>query len=87
MSQLDVTRQQTNSLEPQGATGAHGNGGHGRMMIVCCIPMLVIAVVLVATGVVSVGLIFVALMCTAMMATMMSMMSGGSGTQDQGKRS
>jgi hypothetical protein len=28
-----------------------GHGGHGWMMIVCCIPMLVIAVALVATGV------------------------------------
>jgi len=48
-----------------------GHGGHGWMMIACCIPMLAIAVVLVSTGVASVGFLFVALMCTAMMAMMM----------------
>lgn len=55
-----------------------GHSGHGWMMMICCVPMLVIAIVLVATGVASVGFIFVAVMCTAMMAMMMSMMSGGS---------
>ncbi len=49
----------------------HGHGGHGWMMIACCIPMLVIAVALVATGAVGVGWLFAALMCTAMMAMMM----------------
>jgi hypothetical protein len=56
--------------------------GHGWMMIVCCIPMLVIAIALVATGVVGVGLLFAAIMCTAMMAMMMRAMSGGDGGQD-----
>jgi hypothetical protein len=49
----------------------HGHGGHGWMMIACCIPMLVIAIALVATGAVGVGWLFAALMCTAMMALMM----------------
>jgi hypothetical protein len=53
-----------------------GSGGHGWMMIACCIPMLVIAVVLVATGIVSVAWLFVALMCTAMMFMMMRGMRG-----------
>jgi Flp pilus assembly protein TadB len=44
----------------------HG-GGHGWMMIVCCVPMLVIAVVLVATGIVGLGFLAVAVMCMAMM--------------------
>jgi hypothetical protein len=56
---------------------AHRHGGHGLMMIACCIPMLVIAVVLVATGVVSVGFLFLAVACTAMMALMMRGMHGG----------
>ena len=50
---------------------AHGHGGHGWLMIACCIPMLIIAVVLVATGVASPGFLLVAVACTAMMALMM----------------
>jgi hypothetical protein len=57
--------------------GHGGRGGHGWMMIACCIPMLVIAIVLVVTGVVSVGFLFVAIACTVMMALMMRGMSGG----------
>ncbi len=53
-----------------------GHGGHGWMMIACCIPMLVIAIVLVATGVAGAGFIFAAIMCTAMMWMMMRGMSG-----------
>ena len=57
-----------------------GHGGHGWMMIACCIPMLVIAAVLVATGVASPGFLLVAVACTAMMAMMMRGMGhGGSG--------
>ena len=48
-----------------------GHGGHGWMMIACCIPMLIIATALVATGTVGVGWLLGALMCTAMMALMM----------------
>ena len=48
-----------------------GRGGHGWMMLICCIPMLVVAAVLVATGIASVGFLFVAIMCTAMMAMIM----------------
>ena len=55
-----------------------GHGGHGLMMIACCIPMLVIAVVLVATGVVNPGFLFAAIACTVMMALMMRMMMPGS---------
>ena len=66
-----------------GQHGGHGShdgmshGGHSWMMMVCCIPMLVIAVVLVAIGVVSPAFIFVALMCTAMMWFMMRAMGHG----------
>jgi hypothetical protein len=47
------------------------------MMIVCCIPILVIAIALAATGVLGVTLIFAAVMCVAMMGMMMVMMSRG----------
>lgn len=53
------------------------HGGHGWMMILCCIPMLVIAAVLLAAGVVSVGFLIFAVVCTAMMAVMMRGMSHG----------
>ena len=58
--------------------GGHGGGhrGHGWMMIICCIPMLVIAGLLVLTGVASPGLLGAALVCTAMMALMMGAMHG-----------
>jgi len=47
------------------------HGGHGWMMIACCIPMLVIAGILVATGAASPGFLVVAVGCTLMMALMM----------------
>jgi hypothetical protein len=53
------------------------HGGHGWMMIACCIPMLVIAVALVATGVAGPGLIVAAVGCTLMMAVMMRGMGHG----------
>ena len=56
-----------------------GHGGHGWMMIVCCIPMLVIALALLTAGVVGVGFLLVAVACTAMMALMMRGMSSGDG--------
>ena len=63
--------------EPETGESESKHGGHGWMMIACCIPMLVIAIVLVATGVAGVGFIFVAVMCTLMMALMMRGMHGG----------
>jgi hypothetical protein len=48
-----------------------GHGGHGWMMMICCIPMIVIAVALVATGAARPGFLFAAVLCTAMMALMM----------------
>ncbi|MFF7643948.1 hypothetical protein [Streptomyces canus] len=55
------------------------HGGHGWMMLACCIPMIAIAVALVATGVVGVGFLLVAFTCVALMALMMRAMSGGDG--------
>ena len=61
-------------------SSASGHGGHGWMMMVCCIPMVVIAVALVATGIVSVGFLFAAVLCAGMMAMMMRGMNhSGSG--------
>ncbi len=54
----------------------HGHGGHGWMMMLCCVPMLVIAIVLVATGVVNAGFLVSAVGCLVMMAVMMRMMGG-----------
>ena len=53
------------------ANGKARHGGHGWMMIACCIPMLVIAGILVATGAASPGFLIVAVGCTLMMALMM----------------
>jgi len=64
----------THSRDP-GQPG--GRGGHGWMMIACCIPMLVIAVILVATGVASPAFLVVAIGCTLMMALMMRGMGHG----------
>jgi hypothetical protein len=69
---------------PAGPRAGHGGSGsgHGWMMVLCCIPMIVIAVALVATGVVGIGFVLVALACLAMMALMMRGMdhSDGQGT-------
>ena len=57
--------------------GADSRGGHGWMMIACCIPMLLIAVLLVVTGAASVGFLGAAIACTVMMALMMRAMDSG----------
>ncbi len=57
--------------------GRARHGGHGWMMIACCIPMLVIAVALVATGAASPGFLAAAVGCTLMMALMMRGMGHG----------
>ena len=53
-----------------GAHDGHGRG-HGWMMMLCCIPIVVIAVALVVTGIASVGFLFTAVLCMGMMAVMM----------------
>jgi hypothetical protein len=55
------------------------HGGHHRMMLACCIPMLLVAVALVLTGVASAGAIVYALVCAALMAVMMAGIGDGSG--------
>lgn len=59
-------------------SGSERRRGHSHwMMMLCCVPMILIAIALVATGVVGFGFILIALACTAMMAAMMFGMSGG----------
>ena len=53
--------------------------GHGWMMVICCIPMLAIAIALVALGIVNAGFLLWAVGCAAMMFIMMRMMTSGSG--------
>jgi hypothetical protein len=53
------------------------------MMILCCIPMIAIAVLLVAMGVVSAGFLVFAAVCTLFMALMMGRM-GHDGQEHNG---
>lgn len=64
---------------PAGTPGPDGrstHGGHGLMMMLMCIPMLLIAGFLLVTGAGGTGVIL-ALVCLGMMAAMMFMMPGG----------
>ena len=66
--------------QPAGpADDSGGHGGHGWMMIACCIPMLAIAVILVATGAASPAFLVIAVGCTLRMAMMMGGMGHGGG--------
>jgi len=67
------------SVDPQSPHQAPADGGHGWMMIACCIPMLIIVGALAATGVVSGVFLVYAIACTAMMAMMMRGMGGHGG--------
>jgi len=55
------------------------HGGHGWMMMICCVPMVAIAIALVAAGAVSPSFLFAAGACVAMMAVMMRGMDHGGG--------
>ena len=76
---LTTTESDPDTKQPGGPEGHAGHGGHGLMMLVCCIPMILLAVGLVATGVAGSGAIVGALLCTAMMAVMMLAMPGSHG--------
>lgn len=68
------------SAEGSGRGDGHGwYGWHGWMMMICCIPMLVIAVALVAAGMVGAGFLVFAVVCTAVMALMMRGMHDAAG--------
>ena len=67
--------QQDTTTAPQ--TKQHG--GHGWMMMICCVPMVVIAIALVAAGAVRPSFLLTAGACVAMMAFMMRAMDHGGG--------
>ncbi|WP_156911463.1 hypothetical protein [Arsenicicoccus bolidensis] len=72
-----TTEQIPDHPEDRRSEEPHGHGrGHGLMMLLCCVPMLLIVFVLVATGAAGTGAIAYALLCTAMMAAMMFFMPG-----------
>lgn len=59
------------------AAAAHtGRRGHGLMMLVCCIPVVVLVVALIASSRFSLGALLPALACLAMMGVMMLVMPG-----------
>jgi hypothetical protein len=53
-----------------------GHTGHGLLMLVCCVPMIVVAVALVATGIAGWAAPLWALGCLVMMTAMMLAMPG-----------
>lgn len=77
-----IVEDQRQPAGPAPGAGRRSHGGHGWMMIVCCIPMLVIAGILVVTGAASPGFLAAAAGCTLMMALMMR----GMGHDDGGDR-
>ena len=58
-------------------TTQRGHGGHGLVMILMCLPMVLIVGLLVATGVAGAGAVLFVVLCMAMMAAMVFMMPGG----------
>lgn len=61
----------------EGHEGHGGHGSHGWMVLICCIPMLLIAVGLMVAGAASPEILVPAILCTVMMALMMRAMPGG----------
>lgn len=75
---MSAGNQRTSVTQPEPAHQGTGRG-HRWMMIICCIPMIAIALLLVASGVVSAGFLIFAVVCTLLMAFMM----GGMGHEGQ----
>jgi hypothetical protein len=65
----------TPSVPDKGGTDTHP--GHGWMMLVGCVPMLIIVFALVAAHVISTGFLAYAGACLAMMFVMMRVMGRG----------
>lgn len=53
-----------------------GHGGHGLMVMLVCVPLVLIAGLLAVTGAAGTGALIAALLCTTMMAAMMFLMPG-----------
>ena len=66
-----------NDPAPPNSGHAGHTHGHGWMMMICCIPMIVIAIALVASGTVNASFLLFAAMCAGMMFMMMRGMGGG----------
>lgn len=65
------------TVNPQDPQQAQSHRGHGWMMLVMCLPMVLIAAALVGTGIVSGAFLLFAIACAAMMFFMMKGMSQG----------
>lgn len=66
--------------EPAGADHGPHSGHSGWMMMICCVPMLLIAGALVVTGVAGAGTVIFVIGCTLMMYLMMRGMDHGTGS-------
>jgi 1,4-dihydroxy-2-naphthoate octaprenyltransferase len=73
-----MSHQQTHTGQ-EAHSGHQGHGGHRLMMLVCCIPMVAVAVLLVVSETAGAGALVLALGCIVMMAAMMFLMPGGHG--------
>lgn len=70
-----MTDQRTH--DPDRPDERHRRSSHSRMMLICCVPMLVIALALIVSGVASPRFLFGALLCAGMMVAMMAGMGHG----------
>jgi hypothetical protein len=64
-----LSTESTDDHDP-GADHVH-RGVRGRMMMLCWVPIAVLAVALVVTGIASASFLFIAVLCVGMMAMMM----------------
>lgn len=76
----DPTAGHAHTDHRQATHGGHeSHGGHGLMMLICCIPMVAVAALLVASGIAGAGALVWVFGCVLMMAAMMYLMPGGHG--------
>ena len=75
----DHQGESANHLTPQQNPHAESGHGHGAMMWLMCLPMVIFAVVLMTTTSAGAAALVPAILCIAMMAVMMGMhgKSGG----------
>lgn len=78
IGQTDANTDHSEQASPDQAhhSRSSGHGAHKLAMLICCIPMIAVAVVLITTGVAGSGALLWALGCLMMMAMMMFMMRG-----------
>ena len=78
-SPQDATPSPTTPPKPAGEQPQHHGHGHGWLMWLMCLPMLLIVGYLLLTGAVGGGAIIYALGCLVMMGVMMRLMNHGTG--------